>query len=135
MSEYPEHDKLTKVSEKTQAIGDFLEWIGAERSARLMVWCEWDEQEAVECTRHGRHPNRIEQCDRCDDGGMYQVTRHYARWTPLDGSVQDWLADWAGLDLDKIEAEKRAMLDMIREANRARDNREQAASGRGAVGA
>jgi hypothetical protein len=33
------------------------------------------------------------------------------------GRLMDLLAEWAGIDLDKIEAEKRQMLDEIRAAN------------------
>lgn len=28
MSQYPEHDKLSEVSEQTQTVGEFLEWAG-----------------------------------------------------------------------------------------------------------
>lgn len=33
------------------------------------------------------------------------------------GSLLDLLAEWAGIDLDKIEAEKREMLETLRAAN------------------
>lgn len=38
-SGYPEHDKLTKVSDRTQAAGDFAEWAG-EQGYQLMHWYE-----------------------------------------------------------------------------------------------
>jgi len=37
MSEYPEHDKLEKVSHLSQAIGEFLDWAG-EKGWRLAEW-------------------------------------------------------------------------------------------------
>lgn len=114
MSDYPEHDKLAKVSEQTQAIGDFLDWIGAERGARLMAWREWDEQTVDECPNCHYSARSIAACSRCDDKGMAEVPRHYECWVPLDGSAQSWLADWAGVDLHKLECEKRAMLDALR---------------------
>lgn len=30
MSEYPEHDKLTKVKDQSQLIGEFLDWLGTQ---------------------------------------------------------------------------------------------------------
>ena len=36
MSDYPEHQKLAKISDKSQAIGEFLEWLGRE-----YVICTW----------------------------------------------------------------------------------------------
>jgi hypothetical protein len=30
MSEYPEHDKLNRVKNQTQTIGEFLEWLGEQ---------------------------------------------------------------------------------------------------------
>jgi hypothetical protein len=38
MSEYPEHDKLHEVKDKSQAIGEFLEWLGSEKRG---VVCEY----------------------------------------------------------------------------------------------
>ena len=37
MSDYPEHDKLQNVADKSQAVGDFLEWLGTEKEIRLMA--------------------------------------------------------------------------------------------------
>jgi len=40
MNEYPEHEKLEKVQEKSQAIGEFLEWLNDEKGLSLAVWGE-----------------------------------------------------------------------------------------------
>lgn len=79
MSDYPEHDKLEKIKDKTQAIGDFLEWASYEKD---IVLCRE--------TRDGYWPA---------------------------GGFMDLLADWAGIDRTKLEAEKRRMLAGIRQSN------------------
>jgi uncharacterized protein with NRDE domain len=35
MTEYPEHEKLMKIKDKSQTIGDFLEWLGSEKEIYL----------------------------------------------------------------------------------------------------
>lgn len=79
MSEYSEHDKLSAISDESQAIGEFLEMCG-------YTLCELDE---VSYTR--------------------------PRFVPVAKSMQQILADYFEIDLSKIETEKRAMLDAIRE--------------------
>lgn len=53
-----------------------------------------------------------------DDGvflARYQEDSKYA-W-PIHRPITDLLAEWAGIDQNKIEAEKRQMLEQIRAAN------------------
>lgn len=38
MPPYPEHEKLDEIKDQSQAIGEFLEWLGREKSIEL---CEW----------------------------------------------------------------------------------------------
>jgi hypothetical protein len=79
VSEYPEHDKLTKVKDQTHAIGDFLEWLEYEK--------------------------QIELCRAARVGdGFWPV-----------GSFMNLLAEWAGIDPDVLEAEKRQMVDKLRD--------------------
>jgi hypothetical protein len=78
MSQYPEHDKLSAVADRTQAVGDFLEWISDRHGARLMAFFEGQ------------------------------------GWGTPPGFLQTWLAEWAGIDREKLEQEKRAMLDGLR---------------------
>lgn len=35
---YPEHEKLSEVSDKSQAIGEFLDWVADEKGWRLAEW-------------------------------------------------------------------------------------------------
>jgi hypothetical protein len=39
MSKYPEHDKLRAIKDKSQAIGEFLQWLRLERVPRIIL-CE-----------------------------------------------------------------------------------------------
>lgn len=72
---YPEHQKLRAIADRSQAIGEFLDWMGHQG-----FWLH---------DRDGFEPH---------------------------GSVQDWLARYFDIDRDKIEAEKRAMLEALRAA-------------------
>lgn len=41
-TEYPEHEKLLKVKDESQAIGEFIEWLASKRMA-LGEWREFEE--------------------------------------------------------------------------------------------
>jgi hypothetical protein len=56
-------------------------------------------------------------CCRCKKGHFYEVHGVKA-WTGPDRDLQALLADWSGIDQNKIEAEKRAMLESLREMNK-----------------
>lgn len=72
---YPEHEKLSKVKDQSQVIGEFLDF-------SKFTLCE---------ERRGRY-------------------------YPTMMSIQDILADWFGIDSQRLEDEKRQMLDEIRSA-------------------
>ena len=84
MNDYPEHDKLRAISGKSQAIGEFLDWLGAEKHWFL---AEWD--------------------------GIKRADGDERAW-PASYSITKLLAEFFEIDLDKIEAEKRAMLEALR---------------------
>jgi len=79
-TQYPERDKLDLVKDKTQAIGEFLDWLGYEKDIQLA---------------------------RVDTDGIYLTCESWL----------DLLAEWAGIDRDRLEAEKLQMLDQLRAAN------------------
>jgi hypothetical protein len=83
-SEYPEHEKLNAVKAKSQAIGEFLEWLQHERFQRVTLCLEADDEE---------------------------------EFYPFHYSTEHLLAEFFKIDLNKIEAEKRAMLETMRKAN------------------
>lgn len=54
------------------------------------------------------------ECCRCHKGQHYEITS-ISSWVHESRSVTQLLADWAGIDLKKIEDEKRQMLAKIRQ--------------------
>ncbi len=88
-SDYPEHQKLQNVSEHSQVIGEFLDWMQCTHGAELAYYTNVD---------YG-----------------YSHTKRELVFMP--GGVQKWLAEFFDIDLAKIEDEKRIMLAKMREAH------------------
>lgn len=95
MSEYPEHEKLMKVKDESEAIGDFLEGSGYTL-CKVMYRAPFNGAGAL-----------ISEPTKADQTGRYVAT-------PL--SIERILAEWFDIDYDKLEAEKRQMLNELREA-------------------
>lgn len=83
---YPEHEKLHKIKDQSQTIGQFLEWTGEKG---------WHLAEYVE---------EYEELD-------------WDMLMPIRRSITDLLAEYFGIDQNRLEAEKRQMLDEIRAEN------------------
>ena len=77
---YPEHEKQSKIIDKSQVVGEFLEWLEQEG----MFVGEWSE-------------------------GERYIT---------DGGTNKLLARYFDIDLDKIDDEKRQMIEELREMNK-----------------
>ena len=109
---YPESDKMRKASEHSQAIGEFLEWMESQ-GIRRMQWrteiTDW--VPCVNVSLTGTHAT----CPNCSGSGMQEIrTSGYFD----DGrSITKLLAEYFHVDLDKVEQERRAMLDEIRRHN------------------
>lgn len=87
MSEYPEHEKLHAISDKSQIIGEFLEWLGnAYVGGTSIVLARY-------------HPSYDEVLQPC----------------PYN--TEELLASFFEINLDKIEEEKQEMLDELRAKN------------------
>jgi hypothetical protein len=84
MSDYPEHEKLKKIQERSQACGEFLEWLQDEKN---LVLCHRPDFETEE--------------DEEDQEGEY---------FPAPISKMRLLAEFFDIDLDKLEDEKQAIL-------------------------
>lgn len=80
----PECEKLVKVSEESNKIGGFLEWLTGEEGAYI---CKWEEK----------------------------YESFYTIYTGNNG-INQVLAKYYNIDLDKVEQERRALLEWIREA-------------------
>lgn len=138
MSEYPEHEKLKEISDTSQSIGEFVDWLN-DRGVQLMKYETYTEPEdCVGCQATGRirvvvpyvidednpgmvgsGPRRTMQtCPDCDGTGKDpNETWTTSEWGPVRGSIQELLAEFFEIDLNKIETEKRAMLESIRSAS------------------
>ena len=78
---YPEHEKLQKVIDQSQTIGEFFEWLKNTKKIVMAQWGKWD--------------------------SLY----------PLSLPTQETLAEYFEIDLNKLEQEKRAMLEELRQHN------------------
>ncbi len=92
--QYPEHEKLHAVKERSQAIGEFLEWLGTN-GFHLAKWMKV-------CAPDGS----AGECDEVDQ----LVQQSF--------NIENLLAEYFQIDLAKLEQEKRAMLEQIRKQNR-----------------
>src|SRR5512135_3496653 len=92
---FPEHDKLHAVKDRSQSIGEFLEWLQSEKGY-------------VVCER--LRTNGDEDEDEDEDDADYELV-------PANLGVTRLLAEFFKIDLEKLEAEKRQMLDQLRAAN------------------
>lgn len=109
---YEEHIKLAKIAPLSQAIGEFLEWLGGE-GVQLMRWTETVDVEP--CDGTFLSACRGEVCDACGGANVVEVKRE--AWTPYGVSVNNMLASFFEIDQKKIEEEKRHMLEHLRKQN------------------
>lgn len=87
MSDYPECDKFLLVSAESEKIGEFIDWL-SRQGIQLCTWVENDRKIIT--------------------GGDY---------FPTNMNITELLAQYFDIDLQKIEQEKRAMLEELRELN------------------
>lgn len=101
LAKYPEHAKLDKVKDQSQTIGEFLEWLGT-KNRELATY------------RESKEPPYIDI-----DGELKSNEKYIPEgWYPLNYSIEKLLAEYFEIDLNKLEKEKRQMLDEIRNANK-----------------
>lgn len=91
----PEHNKLKAISDKSQAIGDFIEWTRAS----LCV------------------PHHHEDHCRSDDTGRLMCGMSEGEYEELRTPIRKLLADYFGIDEQRLEDEKRAMLEELRSSH------------------
>jgi len=80
-NEHPELDKMMAIKDKSQVLGEFLDWLDSETEYCIAT--------------------------RCRD--MDCLVRAHV-------SIEQLLADFFGIDLNKVEEEKRAILDGLRDS-------------------
>lgn len=93
MNKYPEHEKLAKVKDKSQAIGEFLEWLQERYTIASYnpVSIRWDSIE--------------ETAEPVEDGDA-----KYPIYRSVPVAVRGLLAEYLGIDENKLEREKQQML-------------------------
>lgn len=94
MSETSELDKMSKVKNQSQKVGEFVDWLQCEKK---IVFCKWHEEK-------GSLFDSDDNCEPFYPGGYY----------PEFLQVEKTLAEFFGIDLDKIEKEKLKILEQLR---------------------
>lgn len=100
MSDYPQHDKLRAIRNESQAIGDFLSWL---ENGNL------DDKDNTYGSVELAYREKIYN----DEAGPCPERSEYL--TPLQMRKKTLLAKYFGIDLDKLEDEKLAMIDLLRD--------------------
>lgn len=96
-SKTPMLEKMQAVKHQSQAIGEFLEWLRSEKRWEL-------------CDRHEHHKD----CYRNGDTESRPVCGAYNdQLFPVTFSIEKLLAEYFGIDLQKADEEKRALLDSL----------------------
>lgn len=122
---YPEHARLEAVSDESQTCGDFLSWLRQEKDVQLGRPHVHDDDTCYE--PHDCDDPRHD----CDIFGECQRTRSRVcgfdsnQFEPYRYNLQDLLAEFFGIDRERLEAEKRAMLDDLRDTHDEDDTQEE----------
>lgn len=95
MSDYPEHEKLRAIQDQSQSCGEFMDWL--------------IEQGVVLAKYHFHTDECHTESSRRPSCGMSAEMLY-----PVHTSTESLLAKFFDIDLNKIELEKRAMLESIR---------------------
>ena len=107
---YPEHEKLQAVKDKSQAIGEFLEWLSSVKQIRFAKWL-----------KDFRDPTLKEIKEAKQQGFKTPKRVEWDVFVQQQMEIKKWLAEFYEIDTNKLETEKRAMLEEIRKANRDAD--------------
>lgn len=121
MSTYPEHDKLSAIHEKSQAIGEFLEWLEGQGVKLCRYQDEFETRDVYVHRDTGerkarlREPEGVEALRWLPTGETKDVKVGEGFHIVVD-RVEVLMAEFFGVDLAKLDAEKRQMLDELRKA-------------------
>lgn len=96
MVETPELDKASKIVGESQRIGEFIDWV---KDTKHIWLCQY-----ITCTEVREHIFK--------PGTYYEV--EVTELVPIKISTESLLAEFFDINLDKIEAEKRALLEQVR---------------------
>ena len=100
---YPELERLSSVSDKSQAIAEFVEWLKYEKKFQI---CEYEESTWLTPDGEEVHKAGINR-----EKDIRILTEGFQ---PVHTSIQDLLAEYFKIDLQKVEVERRRVLDDFR---------------------
>jgi hypothetical protein len=107
---YPEHEKLAKVADESQAIGHFLD-IGCPQLGLVL----YERYEAIcTCKQCSTHETKGVVGVHCEADRVEKGQAIYVRWRPAIKSIQAILAEYFGIDQDRLSEEKDTMLAVMR---------------------
>ncbi len=111
MTVYPEHAKLQAIQEQSQAIGYFID--GGARQG--LVLAEWER----DFDSDHLSKNEVDFDDCTDWPGRCETPEHFPLvLVPHRKSIEAILAVYFEIDLERLEQEKRQMLDEHRATNK-----------------
>lgn len=136
-AKYPEHEKLKAVRDQSQKCGEFFEWLQSEKGVEMECGFEYEHDEDDEKVWRDRDGNIVEDyIDPENMLGMLAMREKYEKMRdelgmhcrliptpggsvkmPLNKPLTSLLAEFFEIDENRLEEEKRAMLDECRKAH------------------
>ena len=110
--EYPEHEKLKAVHDQSQAIGEFMEWLGGKG---LSLGAYHKHTEGCKNPDWHKGVNEGKQWIDEDWVTQYRCGAQTDQFVYVGMDIEAKLAEFFEIDRDKLEQEKRAMLQKQRE--------------------
>lgn len=107
MSKYPEADKVSEHKQDMQVIGDFLTWLFSNR----LTLCRWQEK-----TYYDEEGNQISHKEIKERNLSWFYSEYHIEdegFYPVNYNINDLLAEYFNIDMDKYEEEKRQMLENL----------------------
>lgn len=114
----PNLDKMVEVSEESNKIGAFLNWLMHKRNPRLHI-CTEDEhtREDPDLTLE---LNGLTYCPTCAaESGEWDEDSIYVFRPAIhgDSGINHILAEYYGIDYDEMDRERKKVLEYVREQN------------------
>lgn len=106
-TKHPECDKMLAVHDESQAIGAFLDEMGSRFGYHLMQYVPCGGYEGEDDYVH-----TLDDCNRPDGQRMRRCSG--PQLVPVGLSIERILAAYFGIDLNKVDKERRAMLEELR---------------------
>lgn len=100
----PECDKMIEVNKESQAIGEFLEWLES-KGCKICEWVDGITEADVIAAAFALDMEKLDELEG-------KPLRGYS---PISKNTEKILAEYFKIDLNKVEAERRALLAALRE--------------------